>query len=237
MADFIVRNGRALVFPVLKGTFERRVKSGATGPNTSRERMIQRSKDLGRTIDYLATRPDIDARKIAYYGYSWGAFLAPIMTAVEERFKVSILLAGGLPSGHFPPEIEPANPRRSPRVDHFCSFKLTHAENRIWRIARRRPAILSTPKACGLIFHPPRQRRVTCSVSTASHVCWETINRPGRRCLARNSIWRAPKHSVASRQTLLRAAPGVGHFWRAKPGKFSRVPNPRTSRQRNHTSS
>jgi eukaryotic-like serine/threonine-protein kinase len=105
--DFIVRSGRALAFPVLKGTFERRVKSGASGPNTTRERAIQRSKDLGRTIDYLETRRDTDAGKAAYYGYSWGAEWAPVMLAVEDRFKVGIVLAGGLPSRTRPPEVDP----------------------------------------------------------------------------------------------------------------------------------
>jgi len=66
----IIRSGRAVVYPVLKGTFERRVKGGPSGPNTARERVIQRTKDLGRIIDYLATRPDIDAQKIVYYGFS-----------------------------------------------------------------------------------------------------------------------------------------------------------------------
>jgi len=109
MVDFVIRSGRALVFPVLKDTFERRVKSGPSGPNAGREQSIQRSKDLGRTIDYLATRSDIDARKIAYQGLSWGASKGPVMTAVEERFRVSILVAGGLPNSHQPPELDAVN--------------------------------------------------------------------------------------------------------------------------------
>jgi len=109
MVDFIIRSGRALVFPVLKGTFERRAKSGPSGLNTVRELTIQRSKDLGRTIDYLATRSDIDARKVAYHGLSWGSRWAAVMTAVEERFKASILVAGGMPYGHLPPELDVVN--------------------------------------------------------------------------------------------------------------------------------
>ena len=34
---------------------------------------LQWSKDLGRSIDYLETRSDIDVHKLAYYGVSLGA--------------------------------------------------------------------------------------------------------------------------------------------------------------------
>ena len=40
-----------------------------------RETLIQQSKDLGRSIDYLETRADIDRNRIAYLGESMGAAL------------------------------------------------------------------------------------------------------------------------------------------------------------------
>jgi len=89
--SFIVKNGRAVLYPVYKGTMERR-------DDTSRGRtlQIQRLKDYKRCIDYLETREDIDCDRLAYYGMSWGGWLGPIITAVEERLKASVLLAGGL---------------------------------------------------------------------------------------------------------------------------------------------
>ena len=33
--------------------------------------MVMWSKDFGRSIDYLHTRPDIDKDRIGYFGYSW----------------------------------------------------------------------------------------------------------------------------------------------------------------------
>jgi dienelactone hydrolase len=42
-------------------------------PSALRDRMIRWSQDLARTIDYIETRPDFDAGKIAYYGFSAGA--------------------------------------------------------------------------------------------------------------------------------------------------------------------
>jgi dienelactone hydrolase len=77
--------------------------------NAYREMVIQWSKDLGRTIDYLETRPDIDAGKVGYYGISAGAHVALPIIAVEPRLKAVVLLSGGLPAGRRPPEVDPMN--------------------------------------------------------------------------------------------------------------------------------
>jgi dienelactone hydrolase len=96
--SFIVKNGRAALYPVYKGTMERRFEMPDFGTHTHQytEYKIQLGKDFKRCIDYLETRQDIDSNKLAYYGMSWGAWFGPIITAVEERLKASILLAGGL---------------------------------------------------------------------------------------------------------------------------------------------
>src|SRR5262249_52278630 len=65
------------------------------------------SKDLGRSIDYLETRRDIDTGRLAFYGVSLGAFWAPIFTQGDQRFKVQVLAAGGLSPGNLPlPEVD-----------------------------------------------------------------------------------------------------------------------------------
>ena len=53
-------------------------------------------KDLARTLDYLESRDDIDADKVAYLGLSGGAWIAPITLPAEDRFKVAVLISGGL---------------------------------------------------------------------------------------------------------------------------------------------
>lgn len=93
--DFLPRSGRALVYPVYQGTYERRGKFTG-GAHEWRDLMIQWSKDLGRTLDYLETRKDVDGARLAYYGLSSGARDGPIFTSVDGRFKASVLLAGGL---------------------------------------------------------------------------------------------------------------------------------------------
>ena len=105
--DFVPKSGRVLVHPVYHGMFERFEPPEYT-PSALRDRMIRWSQDLARTIDYIETRPDFDAGKIAYYGFSAGAVYAPVFTAIEPRLAASILLGGGLVPAPFRPESDPA---------------------------------------------------------------------------------------------------------------------------------
>ena len=70
--DFIIPSGRAFLYPVYKGTYERTLPD-EMGPNAERELRIAWSRDLGRAIDYLETRSDIDRTRLAFYGVSAGA--------------------------------------------------------------------------------------------------------------------------------------------------------------------
>ncbi len=106
---FLVRSGRAVLFPIYKGSYERNFGPLFSLPHVWRDVLIHASKDLERAIDYLETRPDINVGKLAYLGLSMGAGVGPIMTAVEPRFKASILLGGGLFVGRRPPESEAFN--------------------------------------------------------------------------------------------------------------------------------
>ena len=107
-ADFVVRSGRVLVYPVYQGTYERRIP-GPRGPGVLRDVTIQRGKDIRRTVDYLESRSDIDSSRIAFYGVSLGAQLGPEWLAIEPRFKTGVLMSGGFETWNLPPEIEPMN--------------------------------------------------------------------------------------------------------------------------------
>lgn len=95
--DFIIKSGRAVIFPVYKGTFERFNDYFSQSKTSSyyRDNVIACYKDLGRSIDYLETRPDIDSTKLAYEGASWGAAMGAIFPAMEDRFKALVLLDPG----------------------------------------------------------------------------------------------------------------------------------------------
>jgi dienelactone hydrolase len=101
------RSGRALIYPVYKGTYERPAQ--AASKSQWRDLIVQWSKDLGRTIDYLASRSDFDRDKLAYYGFSMVAAQALPTIALEPRLKAAILLAGGLYGWREHPEVESLN--------------------------------------------------------------------------------------------------------------------------------
>ena len=106
--EFIVRSGRAVVIPAYSGTLERGPSPNRLPQNQLRERGLKWSMDLGRTIDYLETRPDMDTRKLGFYGISSGAALAIRLLAVDTRFKAAVLSSAGLQPNQ-PPEIDPWN--------------------------------------------------------------------------------------------------------------------------------
>jgi len=99
--SLIVKNGRAVLFPIYEGTFERSdVAYAPVGANPNSylrtELLIKIIKDFRRCIDYLETRSDIDSQKLAYFGWSSGGSRGAMIPAVEDRLKASILAVGGL---------------------------------------------------------------------------------------------------------------------------------------------
>jgi dienelactone hydrolase len=110
--DFLTKSGRAVIFPIYKGTYERggELHSDYAEETTDyKDHVIMWAKDLGRSIDYAETRKDLDATRIAYYGLSWGGGLGSIMPAVERRIKANILYVAGLGFQRTLPEVDQIN--------------------------------------------------------------------------------------------------------------------------------
>ena len=110
--DFILKSGRAVMFPVYKGTYTRGDELDSDYPdetNFYKEHVTMWVKDFSRSIDYLETRQDIDTQKLAYYGISWGAALGAIVPAVEKRIKASVLYVAGLTFQKSLPEVDVIN--------------------------------------------------------------------------------------------------------------------------------
>jgi dienelactone hydrolase len=110
--DFILKSGRALIVPIYKGTYERR--DGLAGdlqpPAFFRDHAIAWVKDLGRTLDYLETRKDMESGKVAYIGTSAGAAQALLLPTLEKRIKAAILQSGGFQiTVRYLPEADPVN--------------------------------------------------------------------------------------------------------------------------------
>ena len=115
--SWVMRSGRALLYPVYKSTFERHDAIASDYPNMSaawRDHMIMWSKDVGRSVDYLHSRREIDHDRIGYLGFSWGAAMGPVFLAVEPRLSLALLIVGGFNLQAALPEADV--PNFAPRV-------------------------------------------------------------------------------------------------------------------------
>ncbi|NHZ73150.1 MAG: prolyl oligopeptidase family serine peptidase, partial [Nitrospirae bacterium] len=118
---FLLKTGRAVLYPVYRGTHER--QHGIPPElHWSQEPTLEFTtfqanivKDVQRSVDFLHSRPDIDAERIAYSGFSWGGQIANLALAAEGRFKAAVLNVGGLSSYGTPrPEVDYLN--YTPRI-------------------------------------------------------------------------------------------------------------------------
>jgi serine/threonine protein kinase len=110
----LVKRGRAVLYPVYKGTFERgnnELFAIHGGPDTHQytDFIVKVVKDFRRCIDYLQQeRSDINTQQLAYWGFSTGGSYGTIITAVEDRLGASVLAVGGM-SENGRPEVNPIN--------------------------------------------------------------------------------------------------------------------------------
>jgi formylglycine-generating enzyme required for sulfatase activity/dienelactone hydrolase len=102
--NYILQSGRAVVYPIYEDTYERRARGITPGGGQRAELTADWYKDAARTLDYLATRKDIDSGKLAYLGVSMGAADGVILsTLLQDRLKTTILLDGGYFMAQPPP--------------------------------------------------------------------------------------------------------------------------------------
>lgn len=100
IAGFIVNGGRTLVMPIWDGGYERYAPyptEAAAAADRGRRIPLQWQHDLSTTLDYLESRPDMDAQRIGYFGVSRGASSAgAINLAIEHRIRAAVLASGGI---------------------------------------------------------------------------------------------------------------------------------------------
>ena len=100
IAGFVVNSGRALVMPIWAGGYERyspQPRVTAEAMDYERGLSLQWQHDLSTTIDYLESLPDMDAKKIGYFGISRGASFAGVINlALEPRIHAVVLASGGI---------------------------------------------------------------------------------------------------------------------------------------------
>jgi len=99
-ADVIVRGGRALVIPIWSNQYQR-VETAPTTPDAAADQFrrwsVQFYQDGVRTIDYLATRADVDAKRVGFMGVSFGSInIAPPILAFDGRVRAAVLASAGV---------------------------------------------------------------------------------------------------------------------------------------------
>ena len=82
----------------------------------------QHCGDYSRALDYLATRPDVDASRLGYVGFSWGAIT---FTAHDPRVRAMASVVGGGLIGLLGKKLDPVNnvARIAPRPLLFINAK------------------------------------------------------------------------------------------------------------------
>jgi eukaryotic-like serine/threonine-protein kinase len=156
--DYVVQSGRAVLYPIYQDTYERRVKEVLPGASQDMTLTVERFKDLGRSLDYLQTRPDIDGRRLAYLGVSMGAAEGVIYaTLAQDRFRTVVLLDGGFflgpaPAGRDQVDFAPRLTKPVLMVNgrYDFSFSLEKAQLPLYRMlgtppADKRHVVLPTP--------------------------------------------------------------------------------------------
>ncbi len=93
---------RASSAPVASDADRRRL------PYRQRDNRVQNVIDLRRGIDYLETRPEVDASRLGFWGISMGASLGVQLLAVDARPRVACLLLGGGGYRRAPAGLDPA---------------------------------------------------------------------------------------------------------------------------------
>ena len=99
--DFIIKSGRAVVWPAIKGSMNR---LNTDSPPSSledisrrwREALLHWRVDTFRALDYIQSRDDFDPNKIFYMGMSHGAILPTHTLLFEDRYKAAVLYVGGI---------------------------------------------------------------------------------------------------------------------------------------------
>jgi eukaryotic-like serine/threonine-protein kinase len=156
--DYVVQSGRAVLYPTYENMYERRVKFSLPGGAQNIQLTTDWYKDAARSLDYLATRSEVDSSKLAYLGVSMGSAEGVIAaTLLQDRLRTAIFLDGGYfldqpaPGGdqaEFAPRMKKPVLMVNGRYDY--TFSLEKAQNPLFSMLGtaekdKRHIILDTP--------------------------------------------------------------------------------------------
>ena len=75
-----------------------------TGQSTIRQVVPGAEREFSRVLDYIATRKDLDARRVVVYGGSWGGHWAARLAYTEQKRIRGAVVQGGPVHEYFQPE-------------------------------------------------------------------------------------------------------------------------------------
>jgi len=100
----LARQGAVVV--ALDAPFARRGGSPLRFTEADSAEQVQLITDLQRAVDLLVARPDVDASRLGYVGFSYGGAMGALFVGIERRLKTGILVVadGGLVTHYTGPE-------------------------------------------------------------------------------------------------------------------------------------
>jgi dienelactone hydrolase len=60
---------------------------------SDKDGIVQEVKEMRRGVDLLVARPEVDPSRLGYVGFSWGASLGGVLSAVERRVHSFVLMS------------------------------------------------------------------------------------------------------------------------------------------------
>ena len=116
--ELLCANGYAVLAIDARGHGERSheigfrsVREVFSAPAARRDMFVGTVIDWRRGIDYLTSRPDIDASRLGLLGSSMGTMYGAVLAAVEQRIDAAVFVVGGMPPRSWTvlPEVHQAN--------------------------------------------------------------------------------------------------------------------------------
>lgn len=109
--SFLPESGRALLYPVVKGSYERQWGRPSRGMTERRQRYVWMVQDIMRAVDFVEESEELREDAVSFLGLSFGAELV-LPVAVEKRFAAAVLVGAALDPawrGSIPEEVAPWN--------------------------------------------------------------------------------------------------------------------------------
>ncbi len=179
-------------------------------PENDHQAFVQAVIDLRRGFDLLAARPDVDARRLAYVGHSYGAQWGAILAAVDTRPKGAVLV-GGVPDAeaiyrdHDDPDLAEMR-KNTPKEKLDAFFKAYGRTAAVRYVPHAAAPLLFQFANHERLFDRPAMERYAAAATGAKSVKWydtgHDVNDP--QALLDRAAWLKERVGLGSVSDILR---------------------------------